>query len=554
MDINEIAALAAKNRLRAEELASAKHFAEALPYISEAVSQYRELLLNSSDVDRLAGSEWLKYSRQESRINTKDIRFVPFADRFADALQKFAVISLALSEYENAKEHAAEAVKVLSRAFEINREAYWKQLANALRIHSNVQAASGDLGVALLQAFEAVAIFRAHFSSDTSSYFEFLETLATQLKLSAKLGDKDNIDNTMRDIFSMQSSLHDYESSEALLSAADTLRDTGATLSLSGYRSEAKQILKWALDEYRHLEKRDLQGIRFKIARAMSDLSANYSEIGAYRDALEMAQQATAIYRRIVNSPNQEDSPDLFRADYARALVNLSRALHENGKIIDAIESIRVASTIFEDLVRQDTKYIGDFLSSAISALSLAQERNLDLDDTFIDSVDYVVELLVEFGPESHDLIATSMNNLGSILMAKGDYLRAQRYFQRALALHMRYDEEYSYSSLALLNNLGNVAKLMGDTASALEFYKQSHDISVRIFGSGNRIAIASANNLALALEEKGDTQSAARLYNEAISAAIKFLGDDHEYVDILKSNLGKIKDLTDGHSGYYMQ
>ena len=69
--------------------------------------------------------------------------------------------------------------------------------------------------------------------------------------------------------------------------------------------------------------------------------------------------------------------------------------------------------------------------------------------------------------PQGHPDLATSLNNLGLLLQAQGDYGEARAYLQRALAMHQAlYPKErypQGHPDLATsLNNLGVLLQAQG--------------------------------------------------------------------------------------------
>src|SRR5262249_3421654 len=81
--------------------------------------------------------------------------------------------------------------------------------------------------------------------------------------------------------------------------------------------------------------------------------------------------------------------------------------------------------------------------------------------------------------PDGHPDLAGSINDLGFLLWARGDYARAQPLYERALAMHEKlYSKERfpnGHPDLALsINNLGGLLQARGDYARAQPLYERA--------------------------------------------------------------------------------
>jgi tetratricopeptide (TPR) repeat protein len=91
-----------------------------------------------------------------------------------------------------------------------------------------------------------------------------------------------------------------------------------------------------------------------------------------------------------------------------------------------------------------------------------------------------------ELGPEHPDL-ARSLNDLGALLRAMGEYARALPYYEQGLAMRRQlYPEQRhpdGHPELAQsLNNLGALLQAMGEHAQALPYYEQSLAMRLRLY------------------------------------------------------------------------
>jgi len=82
--------------------------------------------------------------------------------------------------------------------------------------------------------------------------------------------------------------------------------------------------------------------------------------------------------------------------------------------------------------------------------------------------------------------IASTLNNIGGIHYARGNYEEAITYYKQSLVIARELGDEDNVASN--LNNLGTVYKAEGNNSRALDYYKQSLEIGRRL---GDRRLIA---------------------------------------------------------------
>ena len=83
-----------------------------------------------------------------------------------------------------------------------------------------------------------------------------------------------------------------------------------------------------------------------------------------------------------------------------------------------------------------------------------------------------VAELEAELGPEHPD-VATSLNNLASLLKAQGSYAEARPLYERSLAIREKAFGSEHPKVAASLNNLALLLKAQGSYAEARPLYEQ---------------------------------------------------------------------------------
>jgi serine/threonine protein kinase/Tfp pilus assembly protein PilF len=135
--------------------------------------------------------------------------------------------------------------------------------------------------------------------------------------------------------------------------------------------------------------------------------------------------------------------------------------------------------------------------------------------------------------------VASSLLNVGYLLVAKGDYAAAELLLQESLAVRQEIlgrDHPDVATSLAALGEL-NYDK--GDLVKAEEFYRASLAIRRQTLGDAHLEVANSLNDLAITLKAKGDYAEAESMYRESLAIRRKVYGEDHPAIAQSLNNLG---------------
>ena len=97
---------------------------------------------------------------------------------------------------------------------------------------------------------------------------------------------------------------------------------------------------------------------------------------------------------------------------------------------------------------------------------------------------------------EEHPDTAQSLNNLGALLRATGDYAAARPYYEQALAIRKKVLGEEHPDTASSLNNLGALLRATGDYDGARPYYEQALAIRKKVLGEEHPDTAQSLNNL----------------------------------------------------------
>ena len=157
-------------------------------------------------------------------------------------------------------------------------------------------------------------------------------------------------------------------------------------------------------------------------------------------------------------------------------------------------------------------------------------------------------------GPDHPDT-AGSLNNLGGLLEAQGDFAGARPYYERALAINERALGPDHPDTAMSLNNLGYLLRVQGDLAGARPYYGRALAINEKALGPDHPDTARSLNNLGSLLQAQGDLAGARPYYERALAIREKVLGPDHPATAMSLNNLGYLLraqgDLVEARTHY---
>jgi tetratricopeptide (TPR) repeat protein len=123
---------------------------------------------------------------------------------------------------------------------------------------------------------------------------------------------------------------------------------------------------------------------------------------------------------------------------------------------------------------------------------------------------------------------ALSLNNLGWLLDAIGDYAAARPYYERALTIREQALGPTHHDTALSLNNLGALLRAQGDYAAARPYYERALAIREQTLGPTHPDTAQSLNNLAILLYDQHQLDQAVPLMERAVAICMERLGASH--------------------------
>lgn len=134
--------------------------------------------------------------------------------------------------------------------------------------------------------------------------------------------------------------------------------------------------------------------------------------------------------------------------------------------------------------------------------------------------------------------VATALDRLGLVRLARGQLDEAEAMFREALSLNRGADGDGGQVAENLAN-LAGVALARGRYEEAVSLFRQTLEIRRRRLGPGHPDVAATLNNLAVALAGNGAFAEAETAQAEAIDLYRTLLGDEHPRLGTMLNNLG---------------
>ena len=153
---------------------------------------------------------------------------------------------------------------------------------------------------------------------------------------------------------------------------------------------------------------------------------------------------------------------------------------------------------------------------------------------------------LQKLGPHHVD-VATSYNNLATVLCNLGDLKQAKEYHERTLAIWLQKHGPHHVDVARSYSNLATVLRDLGDLKQAKEYHERALAIRLQKLGPQHVDVATSYNNLATVLRDLGDLKQAKEYLERALAIRLQKLGPQHVDVATSYDNLAAVlRDLGD--------
>ena len=140
-----------------------------------------------------------------------------------------------------------------------------------------------------------------------------------------------------------------------------------------------------------------------------------------------------------------------------------------------------------------------------------------------------------------HVEVASSYNNLATVLYNQGDLDQAKEYHERALAIQIQKLGAQHVDVARSYNNLATVLHDQGDLEKAKEYHERAMAIQIQKLGAQHVDVAKTYNNLASVLHDQGDLEQAKDYHDRALAIRLEKLGTQHVDVASSYNNLATV-------------
>ncbi|WP_051433611.1 protein kinase family protein [Streptomyces niveus] len=212
---------------------------------------------------------------------------------------------------------------------------------------------------------------------------------------------------------------------------------------------------------YRALAQRQPGLHRAELASALKNLSQQLSEQGRRVEALDTITEAVELYRELA-----VEHPAAGRPDLARGLNNLAVRLGDAGRQEESLAAITETVQLFRELATEDPHYyraaLGTTLNNLANRLSHLGRRE-DALAVITEAVELYQELAADQADSHHPEIARSLNNLANRFGEVGRHEEGLAAITEAVRLYRELALQHPRPYIpALASSLTNLAVRLG--------------------------------------------------------------------------------------------
>jgi CHAT domain-containing protein/Flp pilus assembly protein TadD len=247
---------------------------------------------------------------------------------------------------------------------------------------------------------------------------------------------------------------------------------------------------------------------------------------GKPRDALPLAEQALANYRRLLGEND---------ARTALALSLVGQLQQELGNLNQAEARFLEAQKVNRQVLGENHPELARGLND-LGSLALARADYRQAQTLFRQSLDIVRRTL----GEDHPGYAATLNNLALATKSLGEYSQAETLYRQVLEAYRRAGQENTRQGAAILSNLGNLALAREDYRQAETLLQQAFALRQKTLGDDHPELAISLNDLGALYRDQADYARAESLYRRAMAIRKQQLGDKHpDYLSTVNNLAG---------------
>ena len=215
--------------------------------------------------------------------------------------------------------------------------------------------------------------------------------------------------------------------------------------------------------------------------------------------------------------------------DRVRTLDRLSWRLRDQGRYLEAIEPSREALAILEKVFGPDDPQVAMGLNSLAGLYREIGEYS---------KAKRLYERAIAIFGTDNPHVASTLNNLALLYQDTGNYEMAETLFNSTLEITRKAHGPVHQNVATVLNNLAALYRDSGKYDKAETLYKRSLELREKILGPDHVDVASSLNNLAELYTSLGDYPKALALNKRALSILEKNFEDERSDFAVLLTNI----------------
>ena len=153
------------------------------------------------------------------------------------------------------------------------------------------------------------------------------------------------------------------------------------------------------------------------------------------------------------------------------------------------------------------------------------------------------LSIRLEILPSNDPDIATSYNNIGSVLDKQGNFTEALKYHEKSLSIRKETLPSNDPDIATSYNNIACVLDNQGNFTKALKYYERSLSIRKETFTSNHPKIANSYNNIGSVLYKQSKYKESLECYKKSLSIRLETLPPNHPDIVSSYDNIGDVLD-----------
>ena len=308
----------------------------------------------------------------------------------------------------------------------------------------------------------------------------------------------------------------------------ESLNELGDIERYRGRIAEAEPILNRALE----LRRKKFGGAHTKVAQTLNNLALVLDEAGKYAEAEAMHREALRIRRGLgPKDPGVSNS-----------LSNLGITLRHSGKYDEAATALREALALRREANGNDHPLVANTLN--VLGLTLMEVGKFQEAEPLLRESLAVRRKVL---PPTHPSLADAYSAVAGVLQDQLRLDQSEQFYLEALKIHAAIAAAPGAKLSADINltvtqnNLAKLYEVRGDYARAEQWYQESLRRRRAIRGERHPSVASVLNNLAGMRLAQGQLAAAERFSREALSIRLDVLDSEHMHTALTRTMLGRI-------------